>query len=67
MITPGQTDGLVSLTHLTKKAMIFVVPLDVSIQATGMPIWEMLAPLIKYQLLIITMSPLVPGNDREQQ
>jgi len=48
MSTLGQTEGLVSLTHLTKKAMISVILLDISIQATGTPIWEMLALLIKY-------------------
>jgi len=45
IITLGQTDGLASLTHLTKNEMISVIPLDVSIQATGTPISEMLALL----------------------
>jgi len=47
--------------------MIFVIPLDVSIQATGTPMWEMLVIIIKYKLLIITVSPMIPGDDREQQ
>jgi len=34
----GWTDGLASLTHLTKKVIISVIMLDISIQATGMPI-----------------------------
>jgi hypothetical protein len=36
----GRTNGLASLTHLTKKEIIAVVALDVSIQATGTPIQE---------------------------
>ena len=34
MMTVGQTSGLASLTHWTKKAIFSVVPFDVSIQAT---------------------------------
>jgi hypothetical protein len=34
----GQTDGLASLTYLTKKDIIAIIALDISIQATGTPI-----------------------------
>jgi len=36
-MTAGQISGLASLIHLTKKAILSLVPFDVSIQATGMP------------------------------
>jgi hypothetical protein len=36
-MTAGRTDGLASLTHLRKKAIVAVVPFDASIQATGTP------------------------------
>ena len=36
--TEGWTAGLTSFTQLTKKEMVFVVELELSIQAIGMPI-----------------------------
>jgi hypothetical protein len=37
IITAGWTAGLMSQIQWMKKAIILAVPLDVSIQATGMP------------------------------
>jgi hypothetical protein len=36
-MTMGLTDGLASLTHWRKKAIVAVVPFDASIQVMGMP------------------------------
>jgi hypothetical protein len=36
-MTMGLTDGLASLTHQRKKAIVAIVPFDASIQATGTP------------------------------
>jgi hypothetical protein len=43
-MTVGLTDGLASLTHQRKKAIIAVVPFDASIQVMGTPRMEYKCP-----------------------
>jgi len=47
IMMPSQTNGLMSLTYLTKNVIISVITPDVSIQATGMPIWNVSMPYQK--------------------
>jgi hypothetical protein len=65
IMTLGRMSGLASLTHVRKNLMIAVVPLDVSIQATGTPCGSSAPHTPERPISLLTSSPTIPGNDRE--
>ena len=60
----GRTAGEASRTQATKKAIVAVVALDDSIQATGTPVARKSCES-ESNVLLLTVPPTVPGDDRE--
>ena len=71
IITVGWTAGLASWTQQTKKVIVLVILLNVSIQVTGMPNLERSALSAgtpePRKLNLQTMAPPVPSDDRKKK